>query len=261
MKEVKFDTILIIKFRKCNRYGEQYIRGINMVELYSVKVPSTIDTEHLNLLMSYLSEGKRNRLCKFVNKQDIYRSLIGDLLIRNIIQKRYNLKNEDIQFTSNRFGKPLLLNVSDFYFNISHSGKWVVCAISNMQIGVDIEEVRSQSYLEIASQFFSNEEYKDIIFKKRSEQLNYFLDLWTLKESYVKFLGKGLIIPLNSFTVKKYAENNIQIYKQNRQIPYFFKQYKIDNLYKFSICANQGNLPKKVFLIDFPTLCNELSNR
>ena len=46
-----------------------------------------------------------------------------------------------LKFEKNQYGKPYLSEHPDFYFNISHSGEYVLCAIDNNPIGVDIEEV------------------------------------------------------------------------------------------------------------------------
>ena len=40
------------------------------------------------------------------------------------------------------------------------------------------------------------------------EKINYFYDLWTLKESYIKTIGKGLYTPLNSFSIKRITNFN-----------------------------------------------------
>ena len=36
-----------------------------------------------------------------------------------------------------KHGKPYLKNYSDVYFNISHSGKYVMCAAGDMEMGVE----------------------------------------------------------------------------------------------------------------------------
>ncbi|MCL0028295.1 hypothetical protein M1M88_01070 [Peptococcaceae bacterium] len=47
-----------------------------------------------------------------------------------------------MSFVENDYGKPFLKNTNDLYFNVSHSGEWVVCAIHHHPIGIDIEQVK-----------------------------------------------------------------------------------------------------------------------
>ncbi|WP_142334820.1 4'-phosphopantetheinyl transferase family protein, partial [Bacillus pseudomycoides] len=85
--------------------------------------------------------------------------------------------------------------------------------------------------IDVVSQLFSVKEIEDLNLKLPIEKDDYFYDLWTLKESYVKAIGKGLSIPLNSFTIKK-SEEGITIDPNNIYSPYFLKQYQIDPDYK-----------------------------
>jgi 4'-phosphopantetheinyl transferase len=82
-------------------------------------------------------------------------------------------------------------------FNLSHSGDWALCAVTTAgEVGVDIERVRlrSQAYrLKVARRFFSAHEYHAIN--------SAFFSGWTRKEAYIKCHGKGLAIPLDTFTV------------------------------------------------------------
>lgn len=85
--------------------------------------------------------------------------------------------------------------------------------------------------------------------KKNSEmQLQYFYDLWTLKESYIKFLGKGLTIPLDSFSIVK-DKGKIELKRPLSGHQTSFNQYDLDNNYKLSLCAENNYFPKQIKLI------------
>ena len=102
----------------------------------------------------------------------------------------------DLDYT--QYGKPYYKN-SDFNFNISHSGKYVVCAGSNQSpIGVDVEEIKPINIEDFREQFHPDE-LKEII--GSSNPLTSFYQFWTKKESVIKADGKGLSIPLNDLNL------------------------------------------------------------
>lgn len=88
------------------------------------------------------------------------------------------------------------------YFNLAHSEKWVIYITNLKEVGIDIERVRGID-LKIAERFFSNEEYMLINSKTGYNQLLCFYEYWTIKEAFVKAIGKGLVVTLDSFHIKK----------------------------------------------------------
>jgi len=217
-----------------------------------VKIPKNIENHLFNQFSNLISNEKRERMKRLLNLCDINRTLIGDLLIRSLICQKYKINNEEIKFIYNEYGKPFVQNFSDFHFNISHSGEWVVCATANSNVGIDIERVSDIEALKLANEFFSEEEFYDLSNMNSDEQINYFFDLWTLKESHIKMIGKGLYIPLNSFSVKK--ESRTLISYTNIPQNFYFRQYNIDPNYKISACATRDELPNEIIIKDFYTI-------
>ncbi|KAB2393412.1 4'-phosphopantetheinyl transferase superfamily protein [Bacillus cereus] len=214
------------------------------MNIYAVKNPSYIEEDIYNLLISFISEEKKRRLKRFVKKEDVYRSLLGDVLIRSVICKKYELSNTNIEFENNEYGKPNLKGFNNLFFNISHSEDWIVCVVDGKAVGIDIEKVGSIEYENII-QFFSDEEQKVLNSKEPTEKEEYFYDLWTLKESYVKAIGKGLSIPLDSFGIIKTGKN-IKVETNNMNFKCFFRQYELDANYKLSVCAESNHFPTKI---------------
>lgn len=225
-----------------------------MIEIYVVKLKDKLNRSEFNEGMTIISDAKCERVKKYHNFQVAQRILFAEVLVRNIICDKLKIKNTDIKFYFNEYGKPFLANYN-LNFNLSHSGHWVVCAVNEDHIGIDIEQIQLIDYIDIASSFFSSEEFKDINNKEESDRLAYFYDLWTLKESYVKAEGKGLSIPLHSFTMTIVNE----VIKLNNNYPsedYFFKQYSIDNDYKLSVCAKNNSFPNNVIIKKIDELLN-----
>ncbi|MCX2825163.1 4'-phosphopantetheinyl transferase superfamily protein [Bacillus pseudomycoides] len=194
---------------------------------------------------------------RLINLDDANRVLIGDLLVRSLICQKYKINNDEINFIYNEYGKPFAESFSDFHFNISHSGEWVVCATANSNVGIDIEKISEIEALKLANEFFSEEEFYDLSNMNSNEQINYFFDLWTLKESYIKTIGKGLYIPLNSFSIKKESQTLIS-YKNIPQNLHF-RQYNIESNYKVSACATRDELPQEIIIKDIYTICQNIN--
>ncbi|NBI29785.1 4'-phosphopantetheinyl transferase family protein [Chengkuizengella marina] len=211
------------------------------MEIIAVKVDSEIEHSLYIDLLKNLTKEKQNKLNKFRNKKDAYRSLLGEILIRTEIMNLTHIKNHEIVFEKNSYGKPKVMKIPQLHFNVSHSGDWVTCAIDRSIIGIDVELIASIDY-GIADRFFSKQEVVDLLTKEEPQKLNYFFDLWTLKESYIKTDGRGLSIPLDSFSIRKTNEV-IQLTTENPLKGVFFKQYEIDDLYKCSVCALNNQFP------------------
>lgn len=151
-----------------------------------------------------------------------------------LIQKTldfFELSYTDIYY--NKYGKPLISCKDDAFFNISHSGNIVVCAVSDYQIGVDIEEIQcfEENVLKCA---FLQSEISHI--RNHSFDLNYdFTKLWTAKESIVKYLGLGFSLD----PLKLYFNNEVQdeIYCDGKKLSkLFFKTYDL-NGYVITVCS------------------------
>jgi 4'-phosphopantetheinyl transferase len=92
------------------------------------------------------------------------------------------LSKGDIKADEN--GKPYDVK-GRFFFNLSHSGDIVVCALSKYPCGVDVEKIKDLSQGLIAR--MTEEEERAQISDSATA-----VALWCLKESYLKKTGKGL---------------------------------------------------------------------
>ncbi|MEK5109510.1 4'-phosphopantetheinyl transferase superfamily protein [Cytobacillus sp. FSL K6-0129] len=216
------------------------------MQIFAVRVPNRISVDLISILKSNLN--KRN--VKYKLTKDLVRTLIGELVVRVEFLKRYNNRNEEIIFITNKYGKPYIEQQIDFKFNVSHSNEWVVVSIDNEENGIDIEEISPISF-HVAKHFFSQQEYIDLMSINEEIRIQYFYDLWTLKESYIKAVGEGLHIDLDSFTIRKIGTFISISKRESRGEPYFFKQYNIDEKYKLSVCSKQSTFPDNVIFYDF----------
>lgn len=132
----------------------------------------------------------------------------------------------DMAFAYGSDGKPYLPAYPQFHFSISHSGDYAVCAVSEKEVGVDIQEIRPVK-TDIAKRFFTEAERAQIerahmqtghTQNAKSKHMlpdenNYMLfRIWSAKESYVKLTGRGMAEGLTTFTADMEAG---RIYHEN----------------------------------------------
>lgn len=223
------------------------------MKIYVINCCKRIKEEIYNVLLGFLSVDERDRIRQFYKWEDAQRALISRVMIRSLISKKFGPKISDIKIRNNRFGKPYINN-EKFHFNLSHSGDWIVCITDSDRVGIDIEEIVEVDLEEI-SKFFSENEQLDLMLVNKCKRSDFFFDLWSLKESYIKAVGEGLSIKLASFSIRKTSHS---IHIEGGEGEYYFKQYDIDSAYKLSICAKSQNFPEGVVLLTLDDLMSYL---
>ncbi|MBQ3253685.1 MAG: 4'-phosphopantetheinyl transferase superfamily protein [Acholeplasmatales bacterium] len=96
--------------------------------------------------------------------------------------KKLNSSLENISYLN---GKPF---INDYYISLSHSKKYFGFAISNNNIGIDIEDIITK--LDLSKRILSEAELKE--FNDSLDKSLYLTTKWTLKEAYGKMIGTGL---------------------------------------------------------------------
>ena len=167
--------------------------------IYFVELDEKIKFLKYEPLLGLLSAEKRDRILKFHFDIDKKLGVVSDLLVRYLACVYLDVDNSELRFATNEYGKPFLEGKKDFHYNVSHTRNAVVVAVSNNSIGVDVEKIREYDS-GIVKRFFCHKEQNYIKTSAETAKRNFF-EIWTKKESYIKWKGKGLLIPLNSFDV------------------------------------------------------------
>lgn len=123
-------------------------------------------------------------------------SLTGDLLLNQMIRSRLPDVRLPLIRKTTASGKPYLPACSGLHFSISHSGSLVVCAISSVPVGVDLELPRTVNPA-VAARWFSPEEQALL-----EQEPSAFFDLWMAKEAVLKEIGCGLCGGLKTVSVR-----------------------------------------------------------
>ena len=168
-----------------------------MLEVVILTVISELKQKEYDFLLPLVSSEKQERIKRFHFFRDARNCLLGDVLARCEICRTTGLSNRQLEFSTNEFGKPFLVNNPNIHFNISHAGHYIACAVSNEPIGIDIELIKPVD-MAIAERFFTPDETAYIMTGMQEQR---FYEIWTKKESHIKWEGKGLHKPLTSFSV------------------------------------------------------------
>lgn len=120
-----------------------------------------------------------------------------------------------------------------------------------------MERIKSIN-IAIAKRLLSKIEYDTLMKMGVDKQLAHFYDLWTLKESYVKWDGRGLSICLRDFSFRIKENNVIEFQSDKENNDCFFKQYLIDTEYKLSVCSSEEVFCNKVDVLKLDELIESL---
>ena len=187
---------------------------------------SSFNDESFSRLLNTVKQYRREKIDKLAIKKSKYLSLAVELLIKKACEDcGIDYKNEEIVFNKN--GKPSFKN-SSYFFNTSHSGNYALCVISDVEVGCDIEEIKEYKP-KVAERCFTLKENKYLEISPKKDEL--FYRFWTLKESFMKCIGKGFTKPMQSFELDNKDEN--VVIKDNDNYSFIEQKY---NNYCISVC-------------------------
>ncbi|MDH6674070.1 4'-phosphopantetheinyl transferase [Paenibacillus sp. LBL] len=214
------------------------------VEVYAIKNSDHIRDETFRALFLTLSPQRQDYVSKFRRVGDYHRSVLGDAMVHRVLREKLGQGRNHIEIIRNTYGKPFLKDYENLHFNISHSGHWIVCAVSHEPVGIDVEKMKAID-MDIAKRFFHKTEFHALLNREPSARLSHFFDLWTLKESYIKAVGKGLHLPLDSFALELKEGKWAPVVGESGET-YSFKQYALEEGYKLSVCSTCRHFPERI---------------
>ncbi len=203
-----------------------------MTKVYASHVKCLEDSGLFDYFYKTLPDYRKEKTDKIKYKKEKLLSVGAWVLLSYALKKEGLINIPEIRFSEK--GKPFFPKATDIHFNISHSGEWVMCAVSDSPVGCDVEKTASID-LGIADKYFNKEEREYIISQPQSLKTDAFFRLWTLKESFLKNIGKGLTVKLSDFSIIIDDEISItQTIEPNNK--FYFKEFSIDD-YKLACCS------------------------
>ena len=199
------------------------------MEVYYFDIEPLRNKTVFDAQLKNISEDRVERIEKAQATADKLR-LMGSGLLINFIKRKYFV---DSDVDIDKHGKPYFVN-SDLKFNLSHSGRFVVAAVSDYEVGIDIQKKKADKH-RIAEKNFLQGECAYINAGANDEERHQrFCEVWTLKEAYLKNIGMGLRKPLNSFEILFRPEGPVI----KDQTEYRYTQFLMNDKYIVSVCRN-----------------------
>ncbi len=207
-----------------------------MPEVWTVDVAAEIArlAEH----GSRLTADEARRAARFYRDEDRHRFVIARSTRRVLLARRLGVDPSALDFDEGRYGKPRLrpdLGRAPC-FNSSHSGRWVLHAVADVEVGVDVERIRPDfARLDDFLWILSPEERAFALATVEPLRAAAFATIWVRKEAYVKALGEGLSRSLPDIGIVAGETGPKLAYDRNpgdRGTPWRFVDLEIDDSHK-----------------------------
>ena len=163
----------------------------------------------------------------------------GITLLHDIIRDKCGFEITESDIVRGEWGKPYLRENNEVYFSISHCDGLCSCIVCSSECGIDCEKIRDFRPNVIKRIFTANEtKWFDRI--DPHDKPRFFFILWTLKEAYGKYTGRGIADMKNV----SFSFENGHLSSDKPGLDFFVYEY---NGYLLSICVEKGVKPQCSF--------------
>lgn len=132
---------------------------------------------------------------------------VRSLLVREL-KEVYGICLPEGSIRKDEKGKPFLAGYPDLHISLSHTVSYIACAFGDKPVGIDIEKWKTHPrWQKIVEKMHPREQEKikelcgGSLSLETKEPVADFCDLWVRKESFLKAIGEGLRLPLDSFDI------------------------------------------------------------
>ncbi|MCG3399241.1 4'-phosphopantetheinyl transferase family protein [Staphylococcus massiliensis] len=172
-------------------------------QLYALKVDFTLENDELDGLYASLNPTEQKNVSRMKTREMYVTKLLSALLFKYSVANYAECDIDELVQYENEYGKPCLSSPMNVYANRSHSHEWIICIVDSYPVGIDIEH-KAPIDLSLAEAFFNSCEKRYIYnAAEMMKQYDRFYEIWTIKESYLKYIGTGLYRNLDSFFIHR----------------------------------------------------------
>jgi 4'-phosphopantetheinyl transferase len=144
-----------------------------------------------------LDEAERSRAARFAFARDRDLFIFSHGFLRLTLAHYMGADARELCFTRSPRGRPELATATPIRFSLSHTDGLVACVIaSSADCGVDVESLGRVEYRDLVGSVLAPAESAALMALGEEDRRDRFLEIWTLKEAYLKGRGLGLSFPL-----------------------------------------------------------------
>jgi 4'-phosphopantetheinyl transferase len=160
-----------------------------------------VETLDPDWVAAILSSQEQDRAARFYFEKHRRAYRFAHAALRSVLAPYLGSAAAEIRYGEGEFGKPYLEEPagSRIEFNMAHSGDVVVIAVAaGRRVGIDVEQIRALEDLDAVAESHFTPAERALLANAGARQSAFFT-CWTRKEAYIKAVGKGLSMDLNSF--------------------------------------------------------------
>ncbi len=163
-----------------------------MIRVYAVDCTPYLRDDTVTRALPHLDDVRRKRVARLRLPLKRAQCVAAGLLLTRLLGK----DGVAPHLAYSEHGKPSLAEDNAFCFSLSHTDRWVFCAVSTHAVGLDAQVERAVSP-RLMSRTLSAQEANWV----SEETVPRFIRLWTMKETYLKYTGTGLSVPLRTVEI------------------------------------------------------------
>lgn len=210
-----------------------------MVYIYALNICKLKDPLEYPELLDGLGKIRTGKILRKKQLQARKQSLGAGILLKHYLTK-CGIEIDSIYY--NEMGKPELEGI---FFNLSHSEDYVVLAVAEKKVGVDIEKI-SKPREGLEKRLFTQSEVEYLQQQKEDRKWKEFYRIWTAKESFVKMTGEGIAQGLDNCEIQ--FADRINVYRDGNRCSCYVKEYNFSG-YQLTVCAEEEEFADDIIWI------------
>jgi 4'-phosphopantetheinyl transferase len=173
------------------------------VGLWYVRTKDVTDVATLDAIRSILTAEERKKHGAYVFERNRHEYLVTRAVERGVLAACLGKAPGDLAFTRTDHGRPELVPRSALRFNLTNTVEMVACAVAmEREVGVDAEPLgRGDDVIAVADTVFTANERAMLHNLALGPRRRRAVELWTLKEAYIKARGLGMSLPVDKLEV------------------------------------------------------------
>lgn len=219
------------------------------MKIYAARV-CEIPDECRKRLISLLDTKRCEKVAALKHEKERLRSIYAGLLLRHafLAEGYAEAVWQQIQTAEGVYGKPYLLNCEPFFYSLSHSGEWVICAVDDRETGADIQAVGALK-MAVAKRFYADKEYERLLTlaSDTDRQTRELYRIWAAKESCVKLTGRGI-----GAGIERYVTDSAYMHIMDMEAggQFYIRLYERIPNYIICACSSCAQFPEDIIITD-----------